>query len=77
VTYPETVDLARVLVMPGWRRPTGRTTKQDLRRFRRDINDHVGIRYRPQDNSRDPLLRWFQKRHPPRKPMNSTGDDQL
>jgi hypothetical protein len=24
VTYPETVDLARVLAMPGWRHPTGR-----------------------------------------------------
>lgn len=68
VTYPETVDLARVLAMPRWRHPTGRATKHDLRQFRRDINDHVGIRYRPQGNSRDPLLRWFQKRHAPRSP---------
>jgi hypothetical protein len=68
VTYPETVDLARVLAMPGWRHPTGQATKHDLRQFRRDINDHVEIRYRPQGNSRDPLLRWFRKRHAPGNP---------
>jgi len=52
VTYPETVDLA----MPGWRHPTGRANKHDLRQFRRDINDRLRIHNRPQDNSRDPLL---------------------
>ncbi|GGN99086.1 hypothetical protein GCM10010112_92570 [Actinoplanes lobatus] len=68
VTYPETVDLARVLAMPRWRHPAGRATKHDLRQFRRDISDHLRIHYRPQGNSRDPLLRWFQKRHAPRSP---------
>lgn len=65
MTYPETVDLVRVLASPRWRHPTGRTTKHGLRQFRRDINDHVGIYYRPQDRSTDPLLRWFRKRHDP------------
>lgn len=65
VTYPETVDLVRVLASPRWRHPTGRATKHGLRQFRRDINDHVGIHYRPQDSSTDPLLRWFRKRHDP------------
>jgi TniQ len=78
VTYPETVDLARVLASPRWRHPTGRTTKHELQQFRRDINDHVGIHYRPKDSRTDPLLRWFHKRHGPRGPFHSPppSDDQ-
>lgn len=63
VTYPETVDLARVLAMPGWRAPTGSLTKQKIRSFRHDINHHVEIRYHPEDSPYDPLYRWLQKRH--------------
>jgi hypothetical protein len=68
VTYPETIDLARVLAMPRWRHPTARATKHRLRQFRRDINHHVKIQYHPQDSPYDPLFRWFQKRHNPGSP---------
>jgi hypothetical protein len=61
VTYPETVNLARVLVMPRWRHPTV-STGGDLQQFRHDVNHHVGIQYYPDDNPYDPLFRWFQKR---------------
>jgi hypothetical protein len=37
----------------------GRATKHELRQFRHDINNHLRIRYRPQDGLSDPLLRWF------------------
>lgn len=63
VTYPETVDLARVLATPRWRHPTSRATKQKIRQFRRDINHHLAIRYYPEQSAYDPLFRWFQKRH--------------
>jgi hypothetical protein len=69
VTYPETVDLARVLALPRWRCPTGRATKHELRQFRRDINNHIAIHYRPQDSPTDPLLRWFHKHHDPKQPV--------
>ena len=59
VTYPETVDLARVLAMSRWRHPAGR---REIRQFRHDIDHHVGIRYHPEDSRYDPLFRWFQKR---------------
>jgi hypothetical protein len=73
VTYPETVDLARVLAMPQWRHPTGRVPKHQLRQFRRDINNHVGIHYRPQyGGPTDPLFRWLHKRHDPRSPRHSS-----
>jgi hypothetical protein len=63
VTYPETVDLARVLAMPSWRHPTGPANRHVVRQFRRDINHHVGISYRPEDSPYDPLFHWFQKHH--------------
>lgn len=63
VTYPETVDLARVLAMPRWRHPNGPANKHEVHQFRRDISHHVGVRYRPEDSSYDPLFRWLQKRH--------------
>ncbi len=62
VTYPETVDLARVLAMPCWRRPAAPAGKHEIRQFRRDVDQHVGIRYHPEDSRYDPLFRWFQKR---------------
>jgi hypothetical protein len=69
VTYPETVDLARVLALSQRRHPTGRATKHELLwQFRHDINNYLGIRYRPQNCLTDPLLRWFHKRHDPRSP---------
>jgi len=63
VTYPETVDLARVLVQPRWRHPMGPATKREVRAFRREINQHLGIRYNPQDSRYDPLFHWFTRRH--------------
>lgn len=65
VTYPETVDLARVLAMPRWRHPTTPTTNNEIRQFRHDIDHHVGIQYRPEDSHYDPLFRWIHKRHDP------------
>jgi hypothetical protein len=64
VTYPETVDLARVLAMPRWRHPTA-LADDEVHRFRRDVNRHVGIQYHPEDSPYDPLFRWFQKHHDP------------
>jgi hypothetical protein len=57
VTYPETVDLARVLAT--WRHPGA--AGDGIRLFRRDVDHHVGIRYHPEDSQLDPLFRWFQK----------------
>lgn len=70
VTYPETVDVARVLAMPRWRHPTIPANKHELRQFRRDINHHVGIQYHPEDSPYDPLYQWFQKRHNPHAAPN-------
>ncbi|MBV9023003.1 MAG: TniQ family protein [Streptomycetaceae bacterium] len=64
VTYPESVDLSRVLAMPHWRHPTVPTC-DDLQQFRRDIHHHLGIRYYPQDSPYDPLFHWYQKHHGP------------
>jgi hypothetical protein len=66
VTYPETVDLARVLAMPRWRHPTVPASKNEVRQFRHDIGHHVGIQYHPEDSPYDPLFRWFQRHHDPR-----------
>jgi len=63
VTYPETIDLARLLATPRWRHPTDPATKREVREFRRDVNHHLAIRYQPQDSPYDPLFRWFRKRH--------------
>jgi hypothetical protein len=63
VTYPETVDLARVLATPRWRHPTAPASKNELRQFQHDIDQHVGIEYHPEDSADDPLFGWFQKRH--------------
>jgi hypothetical protein len=57
VTYSETVDLARVLVMPHWRHRASPSSTNELRQFRHDIDHHVGIRYRPEDGRYDPLFR--------------------
>lgn len=64
VTYPETVDLARVLAMPRWRHPTA-PANGEIHLFRQDVDRHVGIQYHPEDSRYDPLFRWFQKHHDP------------
>ncbi len=64
VTYPETVDLARVLAMSRWRHPTPASRNQ-VHQFRHDIDHYVGIQYYPEDSPYDPLFHWFQKRHDP------------
>jgi hypothetical protein len=69
VTYPETVDLARILAIPRWRHPKVPATKRAVRAFRREINQHLGIRYNPQDSHYDPLFRWFKKRHDLTQPL--------
>jgi hypothetical protein len=63
LTYPGTVDLARVLATPHWRHPTTPASKNELRQFQRDIDQHVRIEYHPEDSLYDPLFGWFQKRH--------------
>ncbi len=50
VTYPETVDLARVLATPRWRHPTAPASENELRQFQRDIDQHVGIESHPEDS---------------------------
>ena len=48
VTYPETVDLARVLATPRWRHPTAPASRNELRQFQHDIHQHLGIEYHPE-----------------------------
>jgi hypothetical protein len=61
VTYPETVDLARVLAMPRWRVPATMAAG-DIQRFQHDVRSYTGIRYERADSRYDPLFRWFRKR---------------
>ncbi len=44
VTYPETVDLARVLAMPRWRSPA-EAAAGDLQQFEREVRARTGIDY--------------------------------
>jgi len=60
VTYPETVDLARILAMPRWRSPAV-ATAGDLQQFEREVRSRTGIEYAGVDSRYDPLFRWFQK----------------
>jgi TniQ len=60
VTYPETVDLARILAMPRWRTPAT-ATASDFRQFEREVRSRTGIEYAGADSRYDPLFRWFQK----------------
>lgn len=60
VTYPETVDLARVLAMPRWR-TAATSAPGDLQRFEHDVRTYVGIGYEHLDHRLDPLFRWFQQ----------------
>jgi hypothetical protein len=60
VTYPETVDLARVLAMPRWRIPATMTAG-DVQLFQREVRFCTGIRYERADSRYDPLFRWFRK----------------
>ncbi len=55
VTYPETVDLARVLATPRWRNPTAPASRNQLRQFQCDIDQHVGIEYHPEDSVYCPM----------------------
>jgi len=61
VTYPETVDLARVLATPRWRIPAP-IAVGDLQRFQHEVRSYTGIGYEHEDSRYDPLFRWFQKR---------------
>lgn len=61
VTYPETVDLARVLARPRWRIPAP-IAAGDLQRFQHEVRSSTGIGYEHEDSRYDPLFRWFQKR---------------
>jgi hypothetical protein len=60
VTYPETVDLARILAMPRWRSPAT-ATAGDLRQFEQEVRSRTGIKYTGLDSRYDPLFGWFQK----------------
>lgn len=62
VTYPQTVELARVLAMPRWRAPAN-PAADDLRQFQRDVITYTGIDYQSEDSPYDPLFRWYQKHH--------------
>lgn len=62
VTYPETVDPARLLAMPRRRQTPGRATKRELRQFKREVDHRVGIRYQPGDSRYDALFGWFDTR---------------
>ncbi|KAF0966029.1 hypothetical protein [Rhodococcus sp. T7] len=64
MTYPQTIDLARVLAMPYWRRPASGDT-DDLPRFQQHIDAHLGIEYHPENSHYDPLFGWFTKHHDP------------
>lgn len=63
VTYPQTVELARVLAMPRWRAPAS-PAADDLRQFQHDVIAYTGIDYQPENSPYDPLFRWYQKHHP-------------
>jgi hypothetical protein len=60
VTYPETVDLALVLVRPRWRVPAA-MAPGDLQRFQQEVRSHTGTGFEHEDSRYDPLLRWFLK----------------
>jgi hypothetical protein len=60
VTYPETVDLARVLAMPRWR-TVATLAPGDIQRFQHDVRTYARIDYEHEDSRLDPLFRWFQK----------------
>ncbi len=63
VTYPETVDLARVLATPRWRNPTAPASRNQLRQFQCDIDQHVGIEYHPEDSVYCPVTSDFPRCH--------------
>ena len=60
VTYPETVDLARILAMPCWHSPAA-APAGDLQQFEREVRSRTGIDYTGMDSRYDPLFHWFQK----------------
>ncbi len=62
VTYPETVDLARLLATPRWRSPAA-ATAGDLQQFEQEVRSRTGIEYTGVDSRYDPLFGWFQKHH--------------
>ena len=72
VTYPETVDLARILAMPRWRSPTT-ATSGDLQQFEREVRSRTGIDYAGADSRYDPLFRWFQKHREASSPKDTAS----
>jgi hypothetical protein len=63
VTYPETVDLARILAAPRWRSP-GTAAAGDFQQFEQEVRFRTGIEYTGIDSRNDPLFGWFRKHHP-------------
>jgi hypothetical protein len=55
VTYPETVDLARVLAMPRWLIPAP-IAVGDLQRLQREVRSFTGVGYEHEDSRYDPAL---------------------
>ncbi len=72
VTYPETVDLARILAMPRWRSPAT-ATAGDLRQSEREVRSRTGIDYAGVNSRYDPLFRWFQKHREASSPKDTTS----
>ena len=72
VTYPETVDLARILAMPRWRSPAT-ATSGDLQQFEREVRSRTGIDYAGADSRYDPLFRWFQKHREASSPKDTAS----
>ena len=72
VTYPETVDLARVLAMPRWRSPA-EAAAGDLQQFEREVRARTGIDYTGVDSRYDPLFRWFQKHREASSPKDTAS----
>jgi len=72
VTYPETVDLARILATPRWRSPAA-ATAGDLQQFEREVRSRTGIDYAGADSRYDPLFRWFQKHREASSPKDTAS----
>jgi hypothetical protein len=75
VTYPETVDLARILAMPRWRSPTT-ATSGDFQQFEQEVRARIGIEYTGVDSRYDPLFGWFQKHRSPVPGTRSARDQE-
>jgi hypothetical protein len=57
-TYPETINLARILILPRWR---SHARIGDYPQFQHEVRSCTGIWYDQNDSRYDPLLFWFHK----------------